>query len=120
MRRSLVAVIVVILMICIAWWQRRPSPALPPSGELHAVTPPAPEWPAIATRRPMPPPAIALERPVVLRPAPAARPGALEGTVVDADTGDGIARAELTFSHDEGAYSTVTGGDGAFRFAPPA
>jgi len=68
----------------------------------------------------MPPPAIALERPVVLRPARAAVPGALEGTVVDAATGESIAGAELTFSHDEGAYSTVAGGGGAFRFAPPA
>src|SRR5438132_7902344 len=84
MRRSLVAVIVVPLLIYVAWWlQRRPSPALPPPGELHAVAPPASEWPATATRRAMPPPAIALERPVVLRPARTAGPGALEGTVVD-------------------------------------
>jgi hypothetical protein len=40
--------------------------------------------------------------------------------VVDAANDEGIAGAELTFSHDDGAYSTATGADGAFRFAPPA
>src|SRR6266446_1735946 len=51
----------------------RPSPTLPPPRELHTITPPAPERPAAATRRAMPPPAIALERAPRAPPAPAGR-----------------------------------------------
>lgn len=68
----------------------------------------------------MPAPAIQLAKPVVVRAAPPAAAGALEGTVVDSATNEGIAGAELTFSHDDGAYSTETGAGGAFRFAPRA
>ena len=64
------------------------------------------------------PPTIQLSKRVVVRPAQAAAPGALAGTVVDAETAGGIAGAELTFSHDDGAYSTATGVGGVFRFAP--
>ena len=60
-----------------------------------------------------------LSKPVTVRPALQAAPGALEGMVVDAGTDAGISGAELTFSHDEGAYSTASGAGGAFRFAPP-
>ena len=63
-------------------------------------------------------PAIQLAKRVEVRPAPNLDPGALEGAVLDAETGAGIARAELTFSHDDGAWSTTTGAGGAFRFAP--
>jgi PDZ domain-containing protein/carboxypeptidase family protein len=66
----------------------------------------------------MPPPAIQLSKPVLVRPAQADAPGALGGNVIDAETSTGIAGAELTFSHDDGAYSTATGAGGAFRFAP--
>ncbi|HEY6807275.1 MAG TPA: carboxypeptidase regulatory-like domain-containing protein [Gemmatimonadales bacterium] len=57
---------------------------------------------------------------MVVRPAQVDAPGALGGTVIDAGTAAGIAGAELTFSHDDGAYSTVTGAGGTFRFAPRA
>ena len=40
--------------------------------------------------------------------------------MVDAATGDGIPGAELTFSRDNGAYSTTAVDGGAFRFVPPA
>lgn len=66
----------------------------------------------------MPSPAIQLAKAVTVRPVPELAPGALEGMVVDAATDAGIPGAELTFSHDNGAYSTTTGGGGAFRFAP--
>lgn len=63
-------------------------------------------------------PAIHLAKPVVVRPAPQNLPGAMQGAVIDAQTGAGIFGAELTFSHDDGAYSTTTVPGGKFRFAP--
>jgi hypothetical protein len=68
----------------------------------------------------MPAPALQLAKAVTVRPAADLVPGALEGTVVDAETDRGISGAELTFSHDDGAYSTASGAGGAFRFAPRA
>ena len=68
----------------------------------------------------MPAPAIQLSKPVLVRPAQIDAPGALGGRVIDADTAIGVGGAELTFSHDDGAYSTVTGAGGVFRFAPRA
>ena len=66
----------------------------------------------------MPPPAIQLAKPVQVRQAPSLASGAFEGTVVDADTDQGISGAELSFSHDDGAYSTSSGAGGSFRFVP--
>ena len=65
-------------------------------------------------------PAMELAKRVAIRPARNLAPGALEGTVLDAETNAGIAGAELTFSHDNGAWSTTTGPGGGFRFAPRA
>jgi hypothetical protein len=45
---------------------------------------------------------------------------ALEGAVVDALSGAGIAGAELTFSRAGAASSARAGTDGRFRFQPPA
>ncbi len=123
MQRRWIAVVVLALAIVVAWWlsgtapstsTRAPEPA--PAIARPAMAVPAPA----AVRRSMLPPAIQLSKPVVVRPVPAAAPGALAGTVVDAETSSGIAGAELTFSHDDGAYSTATGVGGAFRFAPRA
>ncbi len=63
-------------------------------------------------------PAIQLAKRVETRAARDLEPGALEGTVLDAESSAGIPGAELTFSHDNSAWSTTTGAGGAFRFAP--
>ncbi|TMA71037.1 MAG: carboxypeptidase regulatory-like domain-containing protein, partial [Deltaproteobacteria bacterium] len=79
----------------------------------RVIPPPAPR-PQLAA------PAIQLAKRVEIRAARSLAPGALEGTVLDAATNAGIAGAELTFSYDNGAWSTATGPGGAFRFAPRA
>jgi hypothetical protein len=122
MQRHWIAVIVIAVAFGIAWWWLggTPSPTLA-SAPVPAPAIAPPLVPArAAARRSMPPPAIQLAKPVVVHPALAAAPGALEGTVVDSATNEGIAGAELTFSHDDGAYSTATSAGGAFRFAPRA
>jgi membrane-associated protease RseP (regulator of RpoE activity) len=122
MQRHWIAVVVIAIVFGIAlWWLGGTSSPTSQSAPMSAppVAPalvPAP----VAARRSMPPPAIQLAKPVVVHLAPAAAPGALEGTVLDAASDEGIASAELTFSHDDGAYSTATGAGGAFRFAPQA
>lgn len=63
-------------------------------------------------------PAIGLAKRVETHAARDLEPGALEGTVLDAESSAGIPGAELTFSHDNSAWSTTTGAGGAFRFAP--
>lgn len=123
MRRRAIAVVVLALAIAVGWWLGGPAPSTSRRAPepVPAVVRPAPELPApAAARRSILPPAIQLARPVVVRPAQPAAPGALAGTVVDAETSSGIAFAELTFSHDHGADSTSTSAGGAFRFAPRA
>jgi len=125
MQRRFIAVIAAILAVSVAWWwlHRAARTDAPPDERVAAArsAPPIAAPPATErSMRPMLPPAIQLAKPVVLRSAPPASPGALEGVVLDATTGEGIAGAELTFSHDDGAYSTNTGTGGAFRFAPRA
>jgi hypothetical protein len=124
MRRRSIALVVVALAIVIAWGLGKGSSCSSRSPEPEPVVarPPAaaPAPPPAVARRSMPPPAIQLSKPVLVRPAQVDAPGALGGTVIDAETAAGIAGAELTFSHDDGAYSTVTGGGGTFRFAPGA
>ena len=122
MERRWIAIVVAVIAIVVAWWlsgRSSTSTSAPEPAPAAAPSPTAVPAPA-AVRRPMLPPTIQLSRPVVVRPVQAAAPGALAGTVVDAETSSGIAGAELTFSRDNGAYSTATGADGAFRFAPRA
>src|SRR5205823_13294536 len=90
----------------------RPAPSQRPPLPAERVTPPPTPKPQLAA------PAIQLAKRVEIRPARNLAPGALEGTVLDAETNAGIAGAELTFSHDNGAWSTTTGPGGAFRFEP--
>lgn len=116
-RRWWIAVVAVAFALLFAWRAReRQSPAPAPAAA------PASPAPARATARPPKPsppaPALHLARPASVRATRAAAPGALEGTVVDAFSGEGVAGAVLTFSHDDGAYSITAGGGGAFRFAP--
>ena len=123
MRRRWMAVVVAVLAIAIAWWLRGrvPSTSTDAPEPAAAIAPPSSADPApAAARRSLLPPPIQLSKPVVVRPAQVAAPGAFSGTVVDAETGGGIAGAELTFSRDNGAYSTATASGGAFRFAPRA
>jgi 5-hydroxyisourate hydrolase-like protein (transthyretin family) len=122
MQRRFILLIAASVVVIVAWlWHvasrsdRTPRETPLVSDTARAIPPPETSNRAV---RPMLPPAIQLTKPVVLRPAPPAAPGALEGIVLDAATGEGIAGAELTFSHDDGAYSTATGTGGAFRFAP--
>src|SRR5438477_4466842 len=116
-RWTMVAGVVLALAAFLAW--RRSEPRAPAA----AASQPAP-LPAERVGPPPPPasqlaaPAIQLAKRVEIRPARVLAPGALEGTVLDAETNAGIARAELTFSYDNGAWSTTTGPGGAFRFAP--
>jgi hypothetical protein len=130
MRRVWFAAIVLVLVAVVVLWrggnqhatapgavpeqQRSPAPQLPGGSPMPAPTP-------IATpKRSMPLPALQLSKSVNVRETKAAAPGALFGSVIDAQTSEGIAGAELTFSHDDGAYSTTTDSSGAFRFAPHA
>lgn len=123
MQRRWIALGVVAAAALVVLWLGRKEPSTPSRAARPAAAAPQPPAgvPAAApARRSLPPPAIQLSRPVLVRPAPADAPGALAGAVVDAETSAGIAGAELTFSHDDGAYSTSTGLGGAFRFAPRA
>jgi len=115
----MVAGVVLALAAFLAWRRsapRAPSPAAAgsqpaPVAAERATPPPAPQLSV---------PAIQLAKRVEIRPARSLAPGALEGTVLDAETNAGIAGAGLTFSHDNGAWSTTTGRGGAFRFEPRA
>jgi len=125
MHRRFIALIGVIFLVSLVWWWLHSAARMDAPPDERVVTarsarPIAAPPPTERSMRPMLPPAIQLARPVVLRAAPPAAPGALEGVVLDAATGEGIAGAELTFSHEHGAYSTSTGTGGAFRFAPRA
>src|SRR2546426_806510 len=118
-RWAMVAGVVLALAAFLAW--RRSAPRAPAAAESQ----PAPVQAERATRPPAPgaqlaAPAIQLAKRVEIRPARSLAPGAVEGTVLDAETNAGIAGAELTFSHDNGAWSTATGPGGAFRFEPRA
>jgi hypothetical protein len=125
MHRRFIALIGAIFLVSLVWWWFHSAARMDAPPDERVVTarsarPIAAPPPTERSMRPMLPPAIQLARPVVLRAAPPAAPGALEGVVLDAATGEGIAGAELTFSHEHGAYSTSTGNGGAFRFAPRA
>src|SRR5439155_10118740 len=118
-RWAMVAGVVLALAAFLAWRRsepRAPAEAASQPAPLPAerVTPPPAPRPQLAA------PAIQLAKRVEIRPARNFAPGALEGTVLDAETDAGIAGAELTFSYDNGAWSTTTGPGGAFRFAPRA
>ena len=125
MHRRFIALIGAIFLVSLVWWWLHSAARMDAPPDERVVTarsarPIAAPPPTERSMRAMLPPAIQLARPVVLRAAPPAAPGALEGVVLDAATGEGIAGAELTFSHEHGAYSTSTGTGGAFRFTPRA
>src|SRR6184192_4978016 len=107
-RWAMVAGIVLALAAFLAW--RRSAPREPAAAASQPAPLPAERViPPLAPRPQLAAPAIQLAKRVELRPARNLAPGALEGTVVDAETNAGIAGAELTFSHDNGAWSTATG-----------
>src|SRR6267142_1211962 len=114
--------LVLVLAAFLAWRRatpREPAPAPAAAASRGATVPaaPAPSPPAVS-RPGMTAPAIQLAKRVETRAARDLEPGALEGTVLDAESSAGIPGAELTFSHDNSAWSTTTGAGGAFRFAP--
>lgn len=122
-RRGAGGVLVLSVVLALWWLHARggselkspPAPASIP--EPSPPSPPKPRPPAPA--RAVAPVQLTRAPSVKTAPAPAA-PGALDGIVIDAESEQGIAGAVLTFSHDDGADETVSGGGGAFRFAPRA
>jgi len=120
-RRWLVVGFLIALASVVAWrlGGMASSAPMPSSMPMTAPASAAVRPPALL-RSPLAPPAIQLAKAVVVRSLQVAAPGTLEGTVIDADTDEGVAGAELTFSHDDGAYSTTSSVGGAFRFAPRA
>jgi len=119
-RWAIVAGVVLALAAFLVW--RRSAPREPAAAASQRAPLPAaePVTPPLAPRPQLAVPVIQLAKPVEIRPARNLAPGALEGTVLDAETNAGIPGAELTFSHDNSAWSTTTGPGGAFRFAPRA
>ncbi|HET9452091.1 MAG TPA: carboxypeptidase regulatory-like domain-containing protein [Aggregicoccus sp.] len=86
-----------------------------PAGGVGAAAPAPSLRPAAPARQ-----ALALRLlPATLAQEPAAASGAFEGRVVSAETGAGVAGAELTFASDAGASSVRSGPDGHFRYVPP-
>ncbi len=122
-RWAIVAGLVLALAAFLAWRRsvpREPASAPAAAASHRAPIPAEPATPRPAPRPQLPAPAIQLAKRVELRRAGNLAPGALEGTVLDAETSAGIPGAELTFSHDNGAWSTTAAAGGAFRFAPRA
>jgi hypothetical protein len=121
-RWGLVAIGAILVAVFLGWrlGGTTPStlPAAPPASSANGH--PAPPARPPATKSPVAAPAIELAKAVQVRQTQRAAPGVFEGSVVDADTNEGIGGAELTFSHENGAYSTSSGAGGAFRFAPHA
>src|SRR3989454_4890146 len=118
-RWAMVAGVVLALAAFLAW--RRSAPPAPvPAPSQRAPLPAERVTPPPAPRPQLAAPAIQLAKRVEIRPARDLAPGALEGTVLDAETNAGSAGAELTFSHDNGAWSATPGRGGAFRFEPRA
>src|SRR5882724_10585135 len=123
-RWAILAGVVLALAALLVWRRsapREPAPAPAAAASQRAPLPAAePVTPPLAPRLQLAVPAMELAKPVEIRPARNLAPGALEGTVLDGETNAGIPVAELTFSHDNSAWSTTTGPGGAFRFAPRA
>src|SRR5438128_4308496 len=119
-RWAMVAAIVLALAAAFLAW-RRSEPRAPAAAASQPAPLPAERATALpAPRAQLASPAIQLAKRVEIRLSRNLAPGALEGTVLDAETNAGIAGAELTFSYDNGAWSTTCGPGGAFRFAPRA
>src|SRR4051794_12016278 len=121
-RVAIAATVVLALAAFLAWRRSTPpEPARVPVDPASSDAPlPRERVTLPASRSPLPLPAIQLEKRAAIHPGRSLAPGALEGTVLDAETTAGIPGAEVTFSHDNGAWSTTTGPSGAFRFAPRA
>src|SRR5882724_8774941 len=123
-RWAILAGVVLALAALLVWRRsapREPAPAPAAAASQRAPLPAAePVTPPLAPRLQLAVPVIQLAKPVEIRPVRNLAPGALEGTFLDAETNAGIPGAELTFSHDNSAWSTTTGPGGAFRFAPRA
>ncbi|HTO99116.1 MAG TPA: carboxypeptidase regulatory-like domain-containing protein [Myxococcales bacterium] len=122
-RRWTIAAVLALAVAGFMLWRevKAPPSAAPPAPERNAMSrEPPPTLPPRAVPRTVKPPPLLFEKAPVVRGAAPSSPGALEGTVVDAKTGEGIRGAVLTFSHDDGAFATESAAGGAFRFAPRA
>jgi hypothetical protein len=108
-RKTIIALGVLVLVGGIAWWATRTAPVAAPIAV--APTSPTPSTPTPST-------------PARRAPAPVAKPdtdsGLIDGQVINADTHEGIADAEITFAGDGGQASFQTSSDGSFELTPAA
>lgn len=100
---------VLVLVGVIAWWTTRTAPTEAPV----AITP-APTTPITPAPKPTP------RHPAPIAPAPADDSGMIDGQVVNADTHEGIASAEITLTGDGGQSTFQTSSDGSFELTPAA
>lgn len=117
-RPVLVVLVAVVLGVLLVLWLGRPSrqpPAPAPAQAAPAASQPADAGPRSLRQRA----AIRLVQPAPAGPTAPAPSGAIEGRVVSAITGRGLAAAQLTFSSGQGAASVAAGADGRFRFDAP-
>lgn len=118
---AVIAVVAVLIGLGAMWRaHRRGGPPVPATASAPARGPaprPAamPASPAaVAEREPLPGQGRASV-------APGDAPGGvIDGRVVNASTGDGVAGADLTFTSDAGASTIRSRDDGSFELAPPA
>jgi hypothetical protein len=115
--RLLIAVAVAILLVLgVALLLRPGGTASPPR---VADAPGAPAAPLVRAPPAAAPPAPLPSAPLAAPDASSLEPASVEGRVVAAETGRGIAGADVTFSRGGAASSARTAADGAFRFEPP-
>jgi hypothetical protein len=108
---GLAAVVVLALVGVLAWWTSRTPPT---EASIATAPPPTPTPTPVA-----PAPALA-RRAAPVPAAPDSDSGAIDGQVVNADTHEGIASAELTFTGDAGQSAFQTSSDGSFELTSPA
>jgi RNA polymerase sigma factor (sigma-70 family) len=109
-KKTVAAVAILVLGLLVggvAWRLRSPAPAQTPV--TAAARPPAAPGPA--ERRPLRLPSGVISR-------DGSRAGSVDGAVVSAVDGAGIAGAEVTFSFGDTSQSLRTDGAGQFHFAP--
>ncbi|MBF5042532.1 MULTISPECIES: carboxypeptidase regulatory-like domain-containing protein [Myxococcaceae] len=117
---ALLAVLVILALALLLRVARRPASPPAASAPVAASAPAAaPAAPHHLTEPEDSAPAVRLV-PARLAAEPSAAAGAFTGQVVSAETGAGVAGAELTFASDAGAASVHTDAGGRFRFAPPS
>ncbi|HET9627174.1 MAG TPA: carboxypeptidase regulatory-like domain-containing protein [Kofleriaceae bacterium] len=101
------AILIVVALVALVAWPRADRAAAPPPPTAH-------DAPAVASA-----PVVPVARPTAATPRPAdTTSGQIDGQVLDADTRQGIANAEITFTGDAGVSTFQTSADGSFELAP--